>query len=122
MPGPHINRIREQRITDEVVVDCYTAEESAMGWYYYLEGKLSFPFTARCVAARSVSPLKQGEEVQAVALAHEDDCLAEIFVLITFGGRRVGVPLAQLKPVKVDCSTLETVEDWHYWLARGYAF
>ncbi len=39
-----------------------------------------------------------------------------------FGGRRVGVPLAQLKPAKADRATREAVEDRHYWLARGYAF
>ena len=122
MPETRLNRAREKRIAHEIVVDCYTAEESAMGWYYYLEGRLSFPFTARCIAARSVSPLKKGEAAQIVSLAHEDDCLAEIFVLVPFSGRRVGVPLAQLKPVKADRATRETMEDWHYWLARGYSF
>lgn len=122
MPGPRPNRAREKRIAHDIAVDCYTAEESALGWYYYLEGKLSFPFAARCLAARSVSPLKKGETAQVVALVHEDDCLAEMFVLIAFGGRRVGVPLAQLKPVKADRTTCEAVEDWHHWLARGYTF
>ena len=93
-----------------------------MGWYYYLEGKLSFPFTARCIAIRSVSPLKKGEKVEVVAMAREEDCEAEMFVLVPFAGRRVGVQLAQLTVVKADRNTREAVEDWHYWLARGYAF
>lgn len=122
MPEPRVNRAREKRLADEIVVDCHTAEESALGWYYYLEGRLSFPFTARCIATRSVSPLKKGEVAQVVALAHEDDCLAEMFVLIAFGGRRLGVPLAQLKPVKADRAMREAVEGWHYWLARGFSF
>jgi hypothetical protein len=45
-----------------------------------------------------------------------------MFVLVPFSGRRVGVPLAQLKVVKADRATREAVEDWHYWLARGYSF
>ena len=28
---------RQQRINMEIVVDAYTPEEQAMGWYYYLE-------------------------------------------------------------------------------------
>jgi len=28
---------REQRITMEIVVDAYTPEEQAMGWYYSLQ-------------------------------------------------------------------------------------
>ncbi len=122
MPDTHFNRAREKRITYEIVVDAYTAEERAMGWYYYLEEKLSFPFTVRCVAIRSISPLKKGEDVKAVAMAREEDCLAEMFVLISLAGRRVGVPLAQLKVVNADRATREAIEDWHYWLARGYAF
>lgn len=122
MPEQRLNRTREKRIADEIVVDCYTAEECAMGWYYYLEDKLSFPFTARCVAVRSVSPLKKGEKAEVVAMAREEDCLAEMYVLISFAGRRVGVPLAQLKVVRADRATRQAVEDWHYWLARGDAF
>lgn len=62
----HPNRARERRIADEIVVDAYTSGERTMGWYYYLEGKMSFPVMARCLAARSVSPLKKGEEAQVV--------------------------------------------------------
>ncbi len=117
-----VNRAREKRISYEIVVDAYTPEERAMGWYYYLEEKLSFPFTACCVAVRSISPLKKGEKAEVVAMAREEDCLAEMFVLVDFAGRRVGVPLAQLKAVNADRATREAVEDWQYWLARGYTF
>jgi hypothetical protein len=45
MPKKKPNRAREKRITDEIVVDAYTPDERAMGWYYYLEEKLEFSFT-----------------------------------------------------------------------------
>jgi Calcium binding len=35
---------REQRITMEIIVDAYTPEEQAMGWYYSLEDRLTVPF------------------------------------------------------------------------------
>jgi hypothetical protein len=60
--------------------------------------------------------------VEVVAMAHEDDCLAKMFVLVPFGGRRVGVPLVQLKAVKAGRATREAIEDWHDWIAQGYAF
>ena len=41
---------REERIHKEAVVDAYGPEERAMGWYYYLDDKISFPFSAECVA------------------------------------------------------------------------
>lgn len=40
---------REERITMEIVVDAYGPEEQAMGWYYYLQDTMQFPFTARCI-------------------------------------------------------------------------
>jgi len=46
----------EDRIAMEIVVDAYGPEEQAMGWYYYLEEKLSFPFKAKCIEERAISP------------------------------------------------------------------
>ena len=38
---------REERIQMEIVVDAYTPEEQALGWYYYLESHLHLPFGVR---------------------------------------------------------------------------
>jgi Calcium binding len=38
--------VREERIYNEAVVDAYGPEEQALGWYYYLENKIRFPFQA----------------------------------------------------------------------------
>jgi hypothetical protein len=62
---------RERRIEMQAVVDAYNAEERAMGWYYYLEGKLKFPFKARCKSKRSVSPLRIREIVNVLGMAPE---------------------------------------------------
>ena len=42
--------------------------------------------------------------------------------IVTFAGRRLGVPLAQIDPVKPDKATREAVEDWGYWMAMGHEF
>ncbi|MEK6210945.1 MAG: calcium-binding protein [Pseudomonadota bacterium] len=119
---PALNRTRERRIEQEIVVDAYTPEERAMGWNYYLEEKLAFPFKARCVSLRAISPLKKGEEVEVFGMTKEEDCMHEMFVLIRFAGRKLGVQLAQIDPVKPDKATREAVEDWRYWRAMGYGF
>jgi hypothetical protein len=123
MPNPKrpaSNRAREHRIEQEIVVDAYTPEERAIGWHCYLDGKLRFPFKAKCIAVREISPLKKGEEVEVVGMAKEEDCMAEVFVLIRFAGRKLGVPLVQLDPVKPDKATREAIEDWRYWVAMRY--
>ncbi len=114
---------REERISMDIVVDCYDSEERAMGWYSYLGDTLDFPFTATCMAVRSLSPLEIGETVEVVDMAADEECEREMFVKTTWGKRNLAVPLAQLKPIaKTDAKTVEAVEDWHYWVAQGYRF
>ncbi len=43
------NQDREERISMEAVVDAYNPEEQAMGWYYYLDDKITFPFQGKCI-------------------------------------------------------------------------
>jgi len=116
------DEIREQRITMEAVVDAYDSGERAMGWYYYLDGKIRFPFQANCIAARAISPLLKGETVEVQGMAPEDACSNDMLVLIRWQGRTMGVPLSQLAGVNVDESTAEAIADWHYWVAQGYCF
>jgi Calcium binding len=113
---------REERIQNEAIVDAYGPEEQAMGWYYYTENKIRFPFQAKCIVAKMVSPLRKGETVEARRLAPEEACSSDLLVLITWHGRNVAIPLSQLTPVDADESTAEAIGDWHYWLAQGYCF
>jgi hypothetical protein len=111
---------REERINNEIIVDAYGPEEQALGWYYYLEEHLHFPFTARCIAQRAISPLKVGEQVQVVGMPPEEDCEHNMFVLIRRKSDQFGVPLIQLEGVNVDEETRQAIGDWHYWMKRGY--
>ena len=122
MAGKKTDKKREARISNEIVVDAYNAEERALGWYYYLEQQISFPFEAECVKQRAVSPLRKGEKIQITALAPEDDCVQEILVLGRWGGRSLGVPLAQLKPTGADAETAQAIADWHYCVAHDNRF
>jgi hypothetical protein len=116
------NKQRELRIEQEIIVDAYGAEEKAMGWYYYLEARLLFPFRARCITRREISPLRKGQEVEVVALASADECGSEMFVAVTWEKRTLAVPLAQLQPIQADKATEQAVADWHYWVEQGYEF
>ena len=114
--------IREDRIQNEAIVDAAGPEEQALGWYYYLENKIRFPFRARCTVAKAVSPLRKGETVEVGRLAPEDSCSSDMFVLIRWKGRKVAIPLSQLIPLDADKSTAEAIGDWHYWVTQGYCF
>ena len=114
------NEERENHLRDEIVVDCYNEEEQAMGWHCYLEDHLRTPFQALCTAARRISPLQAGEAVTVTGMAPEDDCRHEMFVMIRWQERTLGVPLAQLEGIDVDEETAQALAGWHYWMARGY--
>lgn len=111
---------REERIHMEAIVDAYNSEEQAIGWYYYLDDRITFPFTARCREIRTISPLHKDEQITVTNMAPADDCRVEMFVEISWLDRTLGVPLAQLEPVDVDEETQEAIADWHYWVKRGY--
>ena len=111
---------REHRIRDEIVVDAYDAEEQALSWYYSIKDRIWFPFRARCISERSISPLREGEEVTVVGMPSEEDCMVEMVVMVEWEGRTFGVPLAQLEPVEVNEETEQIIADWHYWVEQGY--
>lgn len=113
---------REERIIMEIVVDAYGPEEQAMGWYYYLQDTLQFPFTAVCVGKRRISPLKEGTTVEVVGMAPEDECEQEMFVEIEWEGDTLAVPLIQLEAPQSDEETQQAIADWHYWVNQGYEF
>jgi Calcium binding len=114
--------IREDRIQNEVIVDAYGPEEQAMGWYYHLDDKIRFPFQAKCIVAKVVSPLRKGETVELRRLAPEDSGSADMLVLIRWRGRNVAVPLSQLIPLEADESNAEAIAHWHYWVAQDTCF
>ena len=122
MTRPDKDESREERIHMEIVVDAYGPEEQAMGWYNYLDDILQFPFSAGCIARRTISPLEPGEEVEVVEMAPAEECEHEMFVVIRRKQRQLAVPLMQLEGIEVDEETQQAIDDWHYWVDRGYEF
>jgi hypothetical protein len=116
------NAEREHRIAMEIIVDANGPEEQVMGWYYYLEEKLQFPFTATCIGERATSPLRKGDEVEILGMASEEECQHEMFVETRCERKRnLAIPLSQVKPTgEADEDTREAVADWHYWIGQGY--
>ena len=116
---------REDRILFEIVVDAYGESERAMSWYYYLQEKIEFPFKTNCTSVRATSPLEVGSQVEVLGMAPEDDCTAEILVLVARGETKkskLAVPLSQLQYLSENAEACQAVEDWHYWVARGYEY
>ena len=114
---------REHRIEMEIVVDAYGEQERAMGWYYYLQAQIRFPFTATCIATRPTSPLNMNDEVMVIGMPGEDVCEHDMLVNIRWEIKALAVPLSQLHATAAaDKQTHQAVADWHYWVKMGYQF
>jgi len=122
MPQIKEDKQREKRIDMEIVVDAYNEVERAMGWYYYLQDGLKFPFKARCIEKRATSPLKIGDVVGVIGMGEEDNCMHDICVNIKWGDDVLSVPLSQLEGIKPSKKSKQALEDWQYWVKRGYQF
>ena len=121
------DKAREERIAMEAIVDAYDLEEVALGWYYYLDNHISYTsdtITAHCVTERAISPLQVGDEVEILEMAPVEECRCDMFVMIRWGtpGEKqgLGVPLSQLEILRASEPARQAIEDWHYWVGRGY--
>jgi Calcium binding len=45
-----------------------------------------------------------------------------MFVEIVWDCDTLAVPLSQIKPIDSNNDTRQAIEDWHYWVNRGYEF
>ena len=113
---------REERIIMEAIVDAYSPEEQAMGWYYYLDDRITFPFSAVCIAVNKRSPLELDERVTVARMAGEEDCEHDMYVEISWKGKALAIPLSQVEPLNADNDTVEAIGDWHYCKGQGYSF
>ncbi|MGB3237271.1 MAG: calcium-binding protein [Geitlerinemataceae cyanobacterium] len=117
-----LNKTREKRIDMEIVVDAYTKEERAMGWYYYLVDRLHCPFQAKWASQGCL----EGEEVEILQMSPEEDCAREMFVEVRYRKgeqeNMFSARLSDIKPLDVDADTAEAIADWHYWVIRNYKF
>jgi hypothetical protein len=118
MSSVEYDESREERIEMEIIVDAYNEEEQAMGWYYYLDGKLNFPFKAKWINRKG-----QSEEVEVLEMSPEDDCGKDMFVEVLYREGEAedvfSVPLYEIEAIDADPETQEAIADWHYWVERG---
>ena len=117
------NQNRKDRIEDEIIVDCYDEYEMAMGWFYYFEDNLNFPFKATVLKNSEISGLEEGDivEVYEFINSSEDDVHIDNFVA------RVGIQkdehiydisLQFIRGIDCDEVTDNVIEDWRYWCEK----
>lgn len=110
---------REERIKRDILGDATGPQEQALAWYAYLKDTLRFPFLARCVARRAISPIEPGAELEILSIAPAEECRHEMFVLTRWRPHALAIPLMQVEGIHADEATYRAIEDWRYWVSRG---
>ena|SRR5690242_877286 len=111
---------REERIKRVILAAATGPQEQALAWYAYLKDTLRFPFTARCVARRAISPIEPGAELEILGIGPVEECQHEMFVLTRWRPHALAIPLMQVQGIHADGATSQAIEDWRYWVNQGY--
>jgi hypothetical protein len=117
-----LNQEIEERIEMEIVVDAYNEWERAMGWACYLQQQMTFPFKAKCIKTKNISPLSVGEIVEVTDIDSSARCEEDMFAKIRWQNKEFCVPLIQLEGIDIDQRTKQGMDDWNYWVDQGYDF
>ena len=101
---------REDRIEKNALVDTYSADEALSGWYAYLEDTISFPF-------KIASKNKIIKTVSGLCCIEEFD--GDFYVWIEIDNDQMMVGIRDLKIIEASQQTVQVIEDWQYFCARG---
>lgn len=110
---------REDRIYDEAIVDAHGDEEIITSWYYHLEEKLDFPFTA-VVRVHSPGTPRQTIRVDMQAMAPVSRCgYWQMWVLGSSGEQPDSTLyhffLSDIVEAEAGPERLQALADWNYW-------
>ncbi len=107
------------KIDDEIIVDCYDETEVSMGWYYFMEETLKFPFKAT-VSLQKRDGSTESKEVKITGLASDEAGFTnkDFNLEIENGEYRYTVAYSQLSHLKASAETRDALRIWNYWLSK----
>jgi hypothetical protein len=109
----------QYKIDYEIIVDCYDEYEVSMGWYYYMEETLKFPFKAKAKLKKVEGTAKLTEVSVTGLAADEEGFMHNDFDLEIITGKYViNIAYSKLSHIKADDETLEALAIWDYWNLR----
>lgn len=107
----------QNKIDYEIIVDCYDEYEVSMGWYYYMEETLEFPFTATAQVKKRDGSLEKREVIITGLASDEEGFLSRDFNLEMENGELlVSIAYSKLSQIKASTPTLEAFQIWNYWV------
>lgn len=109
-----IDEERKNRIYFEIIVDAHDQEEQNMGWHYYMEETLKFPFKAE-VKIKKRNKTEFIQKVDVLELSSNECFKNDMKVGVSYNEDVFDVPLLSLTNIEADEKSIEAIEDWKYW-------
>lgn len=100
-------------------MDCYDEIEVSMGWYYFMEETLEFPFKAT-VPLKKRDGSTEMKEVKITGLASDEEGFTgkDFNFQMENGEYLQTIAYSKLSNVKASPETLEAFKIWNYWLGK----
>src|SRR5690606_28398682 len=107
----------QHKIHNEIIVDCYDEIEISMGWYYFFEENLEFPFKAT-VPLRKKDGSTEMKVVKVVALASDEEgFISQDFDLeMEHKEYLYKIEYSKLAHIKASAQTREAFKIWDFWV------
>lgn len=115
---------KRHKIDYEIIVDCYDDHEVNMGWYYFFEKTLEFPFEAAMfIKSRDGKSKLKKVDVLGIATKEGDfDNLQEIALEVSPKESEIIMEagISKLKNLKGSQANREAFEIWNFWKSGQY--
>ena len=107
----------QYKIYYEIIVDCYEDHEVNMGWFYFFQDEVNYPFEAE-IAVKNRAGKKKLVKVEVLDVSNEegfDNGGIAFEVNLQEENITIDVDIAKLKNIKGNDTTQEAFEIWQYW-------
>lgn len=106
----------EERIYEEIIVDCYDEEEQNTAWICYIQDTLEYPFEATITLDRKDGK-KDRKRVNVVRFAESKHSRGSfsLSVEVEFEEYLIPIPILDLEDVEASEESLQAINDWKYW-------
>jgi len=110
----------QYKIDYEIIVDAYDEYEQSMGWFYFFEETLEFPFTATAQLKRRDGTTESKRVKLTGLVSKEEDFRDNDFNLEMEQGQYVRpIAYSALSDIRASDETLEAFEIWDFaWRGR----
>ncbi len=109
----------QQKIDYEIIVDCHDEIEVSMGWYYFMEEAIKFPFRAVAGIKKRDGSIEKKEVTITGLASDEEGFMNNDFDLeMEQSGYIANIAFSKLNSIKASSVTLEAFKIWNYWIAK----